>query len=241
MAEAAFVYDAIRTPRSKGKPNSALNEVKPIDLVTTLLKEIQARHDLDTGRVDDVVMGCVAPVLEQGGNLPKIVLQKAGWNEAVPAAQERKAAHAQAQGWFDRSVVPVKDEAGLVILTTDDASADLSAGHRDAPLPRRRGSPDRGRGQCRLRRGDRISTSCGRCAAVHPGSWRCRLPGAMRRARQDLWRAFPRDVRSAWETGFGAESRSLRAARKGLPTPSWKRGRRDLEVAASRGASAVPL
>ena len=61
MAEAAFVYDAIRTPRSKGRPNGALNEVKPIDLVTTLLNEMQTRHDLDTRRVDDVVMGCVMP------------------------------------------------------------------------------------------------------------------------------------------------------------------------------------
>ena len=71
MAETAYIYDAIRTPRSKGKVDGSLNEVKPITLVTTLLEEMQGRHDLDTARVDDVMMGCVMPVHEQGSVLPK--------------------------------------------------------------------------------------------------------------------------------------------------------------------------
>lgn len=207
MTEAAYIYDAIRTPRSKGKPNSALNEVKPINLVTTLLKEMQLRHDLDTSRVDDLMMGCVSPVREQGAVLPKIALQKAGWDDSVPGVQlnrfcasgldtfnaaasrvasgwedmicaggyesmsrvpmgadggpfsedpetvlatgfvpqgigadliatidgysredvdalavrsQKLAAAAQAAGYFDKSVVPVKDENGLVILERDD-------------------------------------------------------------------------------------------------------------------------
>ncbi|KAE9412615.1 hypothetical protein Angca_005454, partial [Angiostrongylus cantonensis] len=85
--EAAFIYEAIRSPRSRGKPNGGLNEVKPINLVASLLTEMQSRHDLDTGRVDDLLMGCVSPVHEQGGNLPKIALQRAGWAESVPGAQ----------------------------------------------------------------------------------------------------------------------------------------------------------
>jgi acetyl-CoA C-acetyltransferase len=207
MTEAAYIYDAIRTPRSKGKADGTLNEVKPIDLVTTLLREMQSRHDLDTSRVDDVMLGCVAPVMEQGAVLPKIALQKAGWSEKVAAAQvnrfcasgldtfntaaakvasgwedlvcaggyesmsrvpmgadggpfaedpetnlvtgfvpqgigadliatmegwsrddvdafamesQRRAAHARDSGWFDRSVVPVKDANGLTILRRDD-------------------------------------------------------------------------------------------------------------------------
>lgn len=207
MANAAFIYEAIRTPRSKGKADGTLNEVKPINLVTTLLSEMQSRHDLDTSRVDDLVMGCVSPVQEQGAVLPKIALQKAGWDEGVPAAQlnrfcasgldtfnasaarvasgwedlivaggyesmsrvamgadggpfsedpetvlathfvpqgisadliatmdgysredvdalaidsQKKAAAAQEAGHFDRSVVPVKDENGLIILEKDD-------------------------------------------------------------------------------------------------------------------------
>ncbi|MFO7856489.1 MAG: acetyl-CoA C-acetyltransferase [Paracoccaceae bacterium] len=207
MAEHAYIYDAIRTPRSKGKPDGTLHEVKPIDLVTSLLTEMQGRHDLDTGRVDDVMLGCVMPVGEQGGVLPKIALQKAGWSESVAGAQvnrfcasgldtvntaaakvasgwedlvvaggyesmsrvpmgsdggpmaedpetnirtgfvpqgigadliatmegwsrddvdafavrsQKNAAHARESGWFDRSVVPVRDENGLAILERDD-------------------------------------------------------------------------------------------------------------------------
>lgn len=112
MTEAAYVYDAIRTPRSKGKADGSLNEVKPIRLVTTLLQEMQQRHDLDTARVDDLLMGCVAPVREQGSVLPKIALQKAGWNESVPGAQLNRfcasgldtfnsAAARVASGWED--------------------------------------------------------------------------------------------------------------------------------------------
>ncbi|WP_217482566.1 hypothetical protein [Sphingomonas sp. CL5.1] len=72
MSEPVYVYEAIRTPRSKGKSDGALNEVKPIDLVTNLLIEMQRRTDLDTARVEDLVMGCVAPVRENGSVLPKI-------------------------------------------------------------------------------------------------------------------------------------------------------------------------
>ena len=87
MTDAAFIYEAIRTPRSKGKADGSLNEVKPINLVTTLLDEMQSRLDLDTSRVDDMVLGCVRPVKEQGAVLPKVALQKAGWDESVPGAQ----------------------------------------------------------------------------------------------------------------------------------------------------------
>jgi len=207
MAEAAYIYDAIRTPRSRGKADGTLHEVKPIHLVTTLLREMQQRHDLDTARVDDLMLGCVTPVMEQGSNLPKIALQMAGWDEKVAAAQlnrycasgldtfntaaakvasgwedlvcaggyesmsrvpmgadggplaedpqasfdthfvpqgigadliatiegwsrddvdafalrsQKRAAQARDSGWFDRSVVPVRDENGLVVLAKDD-------------------------------------------------------------------------------------------------------------------------
>ena len=207
MTEAAYIYSALRTPRSKGKADGTLHEVKPINLVTTLLNEMQQRHDLDTSRVDDVMLGCVAPVMEQGAVLPKIALQKAGWDESVPGAQvnrfcasgldtfntaaakvasgwedlvcaggvesmsrvpmgadggpfaedpetaiqtgfvpqgigadliatidgysrddvdnfavesQRRAAHARDSGWFDKSVVPVRDDNGITILQRDD-------------------------------------------------------------------------------------------------------------------------
>ena len=62
----AMIFDALRTPRGKGKKDGSLHEVKPISLLTGVLKELQKRHDLDTSQVDDVVMGCVTPVGEQG-------------------------------------------------------------------------------------------------------------------------------------------------------------------------------
>ena len=203
----AFIFDAVRTPRSKGKKDGALHEVKPIELGAGLLRELQSRHDLDTAYVDDVMMGCATPVGEQGSNVAKAIAQHAGWDESVAGVQmdrfcassldavnsaaqkilsgwnklilaggvesmsripmgtaggailfdpefvmqqvtvpqgvaadmiatlggwdretidqyaltsQQRAAHAQDNGFFDRSVVPVKDLNGLTILDKDD-------------------------------------------------------------------------------------------------------------------------
>ena len=76
----AFIYDAIRTPRGKGKKDGSLHEVKPVNLLAGLLAELQRRNDLDTAAVDDVVMGVVSPMGEQGSVLPKVAALKAGWD-----------------------------------------------------------------------------------------------------------------------------------------------------------------
>ena len=76
----AFVFDAIRTPRGKGKKDGSLHEVKPIDLLAGVLGELQRRHGLDTSQVDDVVMGVVSPVGEQGSVIAKVAALKAGWD-----------------------------------------------------------------------------------------------------------------------------------------------------------------
>jgi acetyl-CoA C-acetyltransferase len=76
----AYVYDAIRTPRGKGKKDGSLHEVKPIDLLAGLLTELQRRNDFDTASVDDIVMGIVSPSGEQGSVLPKVAALKAGWD-----------------------------------------------------------------------------------------------------------------------------------------------------------------
>jgi acetyl-CoA C-acetyltransferase len=207
MSNTAFIYDAIRTPRSKGKPGGTLHEVKPIDLGAGLLNALQERNDLDTSYVDDVVMGCVSPIGEQGGDIAKMIVQNAGWDESVAGVQlnrfcasgleavntgaqkvasgweslvvaggiecmsrvpmgsdggamtgdaafaiqesfvpqgigadtiatidgysredvdayamesQRRAAHARDSGYFDNSVVPVRDKNGLMILERDD-------------------------------------------------------------------------------------------------------------------------
>ena len=203
----AYVFDAIRTPRGKGKKDGSLHEVKPINLLSGLLRDLQKRHQFDTAMVDDVVMGVVSPVGEQGSVIAKVAALKAGWDfqcagvqinrfcasglEAVNMAaqkvrsgwedlvvaggvesmsrvpigsdggawaqdpetnmqtafvpqgigadliatmegfsrtdldayaleSQRRAAYAQAQGYFDHSIMPVHDAVGNVILDKDE-------------------------------------------------------------------------------------------------------------------------
>ena len=207
MSQQAYIYDAVRTPRSKGKRGGSLYEVKPVDLASGLLTGLQQRHDLDTSRVDDVIFGCVGPVGEQGADIAKMAVQNANWHENVAGVQlnrfcasgleavnsaaqkvlsgweslvvaggvesmsrvpmgadggpwvsdpgfvadtgfvpqgigadtiatlegfsredvdayavesQRRAAHARDNGWFDRSVMPVRDASGQIILERDD-------------------------------------------------------------------------------------------------------------------------
>jgi len=207
MSNPAYIYDAVRTPRSKGKASGTLHEVKPIDLGAGLLRSLQERNDLDTSYVDDVIMGCVGPVGEQGGDIAKMIAQHADWDESVAGVQlnrfcasgleavntaaqkvasgweqlvvaggvecmsrvpmgsdggalgsdaafvvqesfipqgigadtiatidgysreavdafalmsQQRAANARDKGWFDKSVIPVKDKNGVVILERDD-------------------------------------------------------------------------------------------------------------------------
>ena len=76
----AYVFDAVRTPRGKGKKDGSLHEVKPVDLLAGTLEALRARHDFDTATVDDVVMGVVSPIGEQGSVIAKVAALKAGWD-----------------------------------------------------------------------------------------------------------------------------------------------------------------
>ncbi|WP_432478092.1 acetyl-CoA C-acetyltransferase [Nocardioides sp. GXQ0305] len=87
MAE-AFVYDHLRTPRGKGKAAGSLHEVKPVDLVVGLLGEVRQRNPgLDPHRVDDVVLGVVTPIGDQGGDIAKTAALAAGYPETVAGVQ----------------------------------------------------------------------------------------------------------------------------------------------------------
>ncbi len=87
MAE-AYVYDAVRTPRGKGKKTGSLHTVKPVDLVSTLLDAIKERNpELDPSGVDDLVMGTVEPHGDQGGVLPRTALLANGFSEQVAGTQ----------------------------------------------------------------------------------------------------------------------------------------------------------
>ncbi|GJM34520.1 MAG: acetyl-CoA acetyltransferase [Saprospiraceae bacterium] len=83
----AYIFDALRTPRGKGKRGGALYEVKPIDLLATALKALQSRNDLATNEVDDVVIGCVTPIGDQGSNIAKAALLHADWDHRVGGIQ----------------------------------------------------------------------------------------------------------------------------------------------------------
>ncbi|WP_180111389.1 MULTISPECIES: acetyl-CoA C-acetyltransferase [unclassified Acinetobacter] len=203
----AYIIDAIRTPRGKGKKDGSLHAVKPISLLTGLLNELQNRHQFNTAAVDDIVLGCVTPIGDQGADIAKTAAIAAGWDNDVAGVQinrfcasgleavnmaaqkvrsgwedlvvaggvesmsrvpmgsdggpwaldpetnmacdfipqgigadliatidgysradvdafaansQQKAAAAQAKGYFDKSVVPVKDKAGVTVLAKDE-------------------------------------------------------------------------------------------------------------------------
>src|SRR5436305_4981239 len=110
---AALVFDAIRTPRGKGKPSGSLHTTKPVDLVVGLMHETLIRNErLDPTRVDDVVLGCVSPIGDQGGDIAKTAAIKAGLPDTVAGVQLNRfcasgleavnvAAQKVASGWED--------------------------------------------------------------------------------------------------------------------------------------------
>jgi len=83
----AYIYDAIRTPRGKGRAQGALHPVKATDLLVTLFGNLQQRHQLDTERIDDVILGCVTPVGEQGGDIARTAVLAAGWAQEIAGVQ----------------------------------------------------------------------------------------------------------------------------------------------------------
>lgn len=86
MAE-AYIYDAVRTPRGKGKASGSLHEITALSLATQALEAIRDRNDLDTSKVDDVVMGCVTPVGEQGSDIARIAVLNAEYSETTAGVQ----------------------------------------------------------------------------------------------------------------------------------------------------------
>lgn len=83
----AFIYDAVRTPRGKGKKDGSLHEVTALHLATTALRAVRDRNDLDTSLVEDVVLGCVEPVGEQGACIARIAVLDARYAETTAGVQ----------------------------------------------------------------------------------------------------------------------------------------------------------
>lgn len=126
----AFVFDAIRTPRGRGKPSGRLHEVKPVKLLTTLMHALQQRHDLDTSQVEDVVIGCVTPVGDQGAVIAKTAALAAGWDLKVAGMQVNRfcasgletvniAAQKVRSGWEDLVVAGGVESMSRVPMGSD--------------------------------------------------------------------------------------------------------------------------
>ncbi|MBC6403879.1 MAG: acetyl-CoA C-acetyltransferase [Hyphomonadaceae bacterium] len=77
----AYIYDAVRTPRGKGKESGSLHEITALSLLTQQLEAIRDRNNLDTAKVDDVIMGCVSPVGEQGADIARVAALNANYHE----------------------------------------------------------------------------------------------------------------------------------------------------------------
>ena len=83
----AYIYDAVRTPRGRGKSDGSLHDVQPVELLSTVLKAIRERNNLDTSLVDDVIMGCVSPIGEQGADIARTAVLAAGYAQSVAGVQ----------------------------------------------------------------------------------------------------------------------------------------------------------
>ena len=129
MAE-AFIIDAIRTPRGKGKTDGSLYEVKPVQLVTGLMHELTRRHAFDTRHVEDVVLGCVTPVGDQGSDIAKTAALAAGWDFNAAGVQINRfcasgleavnfGAQKLASGWEDLVVVGGVESMSRVPMGSD--------------------------------------------------------------------------------------------------------------------------
>ena len=129
----AFVFDAIRTPRGKGKKDGSLHEVKPINLLAGVLTELQRRNDFDTAQVDDVVMGVVSPVGEQGSVIAKVAALKAGWDFRCSGVQLNRfcasgleavnmAAQKVRSGWEDLVVAGGVESMSRVPIGSDSGA-----------------------------------------------------------------------------------------------------------------------
>jgi acetyl-CoA C-acetyltransferase len=126
----AFIYDAIRTPRGKGKKDGSLHEVKPVNLLAGVLTELQRRNGFDTAAVDDVVMGVVSPVGDQGAVIAKVAALKAGWDFRASGVQINRfcasgleavnmAAQKVRSGWEDLVVAGGVESMSRVPLGAD--------------------------------------------------------------------------------------------------------------------------
>lgn len=129
----AYIFDVVRTPRGRGKTNGSLYEVRPIQLLKTVLDAIVVRNQLDTNEIDDAIIGTVTPVGDQGGDIAKAGLLYAGWSDKVGGVQINRfctsgleainlAATKIRSGWEDMIVAGGVESMSRVRMVSDSGA-----------------------------------------------------------------------------------------------------------------------
>jgi acetyl-CoA C-acetyltransferase len=119
----AYVYDAVRTPRGKGKPDGSLHEVTPVELATQVLKAVRDRNKIDAGEIEDVAFGCVSPVGEQGAVVTRTAILNAGYPETTSGIQVNRFC---ASGLEAVNIAAAKVKAGEADLTVGGGVESMS-------------------------------------------------------------------------------------------------------------------
>ncbi|MET3128481.1 acetyl-CoA C-acetyltransferase [Arcicella rosea] len=83
----AYIYDAVRTPRGRGKSDGSLHDIQPVQLAQQVLQQLRERNQLDTSLLDDVILGCVTPIGEQGADIARTAVLAAGYDQRVAGVQ----------------------------------------------------------------------------------------------------------------------------------------------------------
>jgi len=121
----AYIFDAIRTPRGKGSAKrGALKDIKPIHLLSQLYGALEDRTNLDNKEVQEILLGCVAQIGDQGADIAKISAIHHGWGDHIDGTALNSfctASLSAINGYFKKSLIPVKDAEGNVILDYDES------------------------------------------------------------------------------------------------------------------------
>jgi len=110
----AYIYDAVRTPRGKGKSDGSLHEITPVQLATQVLEAVRDRNEIDAGEIEDVALGCVSPVGEQGAVVTRTAILNAGYPETTSGIQVNRFC---ASGLEAINIAAAKVKAGEADLT----------------------------------------------------------------------------------------------------------------------------
>ena len=112
-----YIVEAVRTPVGRGKENGALHGIHPVDLLAGVLSEVCARAGVEKGQVEDIIAGCVSPIGEQGANIPRLALLKAGFPVEVPAVQLNRMCGSSQQAVHFASQAIASGDMDLVIAS----------------------------------------------------------------------------------------------------------------------------